>query len=213
MSLIVVEGIDAAGKTTVSKELGRRLDCPVKASGIQDFLLETKKVVDSSPERYLMPRLVYYLAMNQLVVNSSIDEIKKGPLILDRYIYSTQAAHNTFDELWCKGVHKEEIKILINAAKKDLAVPDAVIFLSVNSEQRQKRLLRRGSSKNNRLDLDEEIAWRTEEKFKGIANALTEEGRIKVAWIDTSGQDVDAVVGMSLQFVRSSQLRLTYMPV
>ena len=140
--LIVLEGIDGVGKTSVAAALKERLcqygekaviyeECEDKNSGfniIKPFIRENVSVHAS---------LFFYLA-SAIYKSEVIQQIlKKSWVICDRYIYSTIAYHKV------RGV---DVTSLLSLQKLPILFPDFYFLLIVKEDIRMKRIKARGNS-------------------------------------------------------------------
>jgi len=133
--LIVIEGIDGAGKTRVALEIVKR----IKELGIEviythePYTSPFSKALKQLPEKYLKPELeALALAADRYMHVKEIIEpaLKKGTIVVaDRYYHSSIAYQGA------KGASIKWIKILNNWAPK----PDLAIYLDVEPEEGLRR--------------------------------------------------------------------------
>jgi thymidylate kinase len=136
---IVIEGLDATGKSTLVGELAESLKatllrCPPK--------LEAPEFIDSDlrsyfDERPAVQRRAYYRAANLIASEQAEAALQSGHVVMDRYWTSTVAFaalddDSNLDEEW-HGCYPPEF-----------CKPDIVILLTVDEENRAKRMQERG---------------------------------------------------------------------
>ncbi len=136
---VVIEGLDATGKSTLVEELVKRLNatqlaCPpeLKALGLSDGDLRSH--FDNRPPVY---RRAYYRAANLIASEQTEIALQNGHVVMDRYWPSTVAFaalddDSDLDQEW-QGRYPPE-----------LHEPDAVILLTVDEENRKRRMCKRG---------------------------------------------------------------------
>ncbi|KAM0674444.1 hypothetical protein GVAV_002057 [Gurleya vavrai] len=130
--LIVLEGIDRSGKTTIAKKLASLYD-PSHIISFPNRKLITGQIIDSylSNKINLNAQTIHLLfSANRWEMNEKIFEMTSNKIVFcDRYFYSGVAysAAKGLDIEWCK--------------KPDLGLkkPDLVFFLDVKPEEVAKR--------------------------------------------------------------------------
>jgi dTMP kinase len=130
--LIVFEGIDGVGKTTIALKLKRVLkDRGIPVVFYEDYEL---KHPNFSPLKPLVKKIpitgshLFYLASSIYKSQEIKKLLKKYWVICDRYFYSTNANH------------KARGSTLKTETLSDLLKPDYVFLLTVNEKIRQKRV-------------------------------------------------------------------------
>ncbi|MEM0143307.1 MAG: deoxynucleoside kinase [Candidatus Parvarchaeum sp.] len=187
MVVIVIEGVDAAGKSEVTRRINEKIsDTKILKSSIRDEMMPAvKEVLNKNIDSSVESRFVYFLMLNQMVDN----EIKSDPnhyYVKDRSIYSTKAYHTAYNKYYNNGTGLNRIEMLYNAALISAVIPDFAVFLYVDEEERLRRLRRRDSSKNSLTDFETDVMRLVEEEFKKIAKTLIAEGKVKVLEIETT---------------------------
>ncbi|XP_034231123.1 UMP-CMP kinase 2, mitochondrial-like [Thrips palmi] len=136
--LIVVEGLDASGKTTVTHLLSKRLG-GVKMSTPGPQFAALRPFFDQQPNHI---RRAYYSLTNYAAALEINELLEEKPVILDRFWHST-AAYALAGEV-------DDVAMLPPAGDqiyqwpKDLKpYPEKVIFLQVTEAERMKRISRR----------------------------------------------------------------------
>lgn len=144
--LIVFEGIDGVGKTTLSKLLQNKLvkqefktiryeDIEEKNSGFNQIkpFIKTQVPINSS--------LLFYIS-SAIYKSQQIEKMLKHNLVIcDRYIYSTLAYHK---------IRKADMSLIPNIKKIPIRLPDFLFLIKVNDDIRLKRIKTR--SNNNCYD-------------------------------------------------------------
>lgn len=136
---IVIEGLDATGKSTLVAELAKSLKatllkCPPR--------LESPKLADGDLRLYFddrpaVQRRAYYRAANLIASEQAEVVLQKGHVVMDRYWTSTVAFaalddDSDLDQEW-QGRYPPELR-----------KPDIIILLTVDEENRAKRMQGRG---------------------------------------------------------------------
>jgi thymidylate kinase len=137
--VIAIEGIDGCGKSTLCASLVERL-----GPGAQ--LLQTppprmsrlRHVFDACDENV---RRAYYSLCNYSVAQDVIKAAALGPVVVDRYWYST-VAYALAQTNRCTLVNSN----IIPEWPQDLLRPSAVLLLTVGEDERQRRIDARGVS-------------------------------------------------------------------
>lgn len=191
---IVIEGLDAVGKSTLACKLANRLGaellvCPprLEASGLSGADLRSH--FDKRPAEQ---RRAYYRAANLVASEIAESALQEKHVVMDRYWPST-VAFATMDvdlngyQKW-KGLYPPELR-----------KPDAVVLLTVDEENRSKRMQKRGEpSTNEEQSLYEHVAHRN-----NILCAYREFNPIE---IDTSNSKPGDVLEAVLDALRSARL-------
>jgi thymidylate kinase len=138
---IVIEGLDATGKSTLVSKLAKSLNatllkCPPR--------LEAPKLMDGDLRPYFdkrpsVQRRAYYRAANLIASEQAEVALQKGHVVMDRYWTSTVAFaaldnDSTLNQEW-QGSYPLELR-----------KPDIVILLTVDEKNRAKRMQERDES-------------------------------------------------------------------
>ena len=136
---IVIEGLDATGKSTLVDKLATSLNatllqCPPKLEASEFTNGDLRLHFDNRPSAQ---RRAYYRAANLIASEHAESALRKGHVVMDRYWTSTVAfaaldADSSLDEEW-HGRYPPELR-----------APDIVILLTVDEENRTKRMQKRG---------------------------------------------------------------------
>ena len=191
---VVIEGLDAVGKSTLSCKLANRLgaelvECPPRLMAPELLAADLRNHFD---RRAAEQRRAYYRAAN--LVASEIGEIalQEKHVVMDRYWPSTVAfatldAESRGYEKW-QGFYPPELR-----------EPDAVFLLTVDEENRLKRMQERGEPVSiEERSLDEDVANRNK--------ILCAYRKFNPFEIDTSKREADEVLEVVLNALRSAKL-------
>ena len=135
---IVIEGLDATGKSTLVDTLATSLHatllkCPPQLEA-PEFVRDLRSYFDDRPS---VQRRAYYRAANLIASEHAEVALQKGHVVMDRYWTSTVAftaldADSNLYQEW-HGRYPPELR-----------KPDRVILLTVDEENRTKRMQARG---------------------------------------------------------------------
>ena len=136
---IVIEGLDATGKSTLVAELVKSLDatllqCPPRLEAPEFIDGNLRSHFDKCPS---FQRRAYYRATNLIASEQTEVALQAGHVVMDRYWTSTAAFaalddDSDLDQEW-QGRYPPELR-----------KPDIVILLTVDEENRAKRMHGRG---------------------------------------------------------------------
>ena len=136
---IVIEGLDATGKSTLVTELAKSLKatllkCPPRLEAPEFTDENLRAYFDNRPATQ---RRAYYRAANLIASEQAEVALQAGYVVMDRYWTSTVAFaaldnDSDINEEW-QGRYPPELR-----------KPDAVILLTVDEENRAKRMRKRG---------------------------------------------------------------------
>ncbi|XP_029451677.1 UMP-CMP kinase 2, mitochondrial [Rhinatrema bivittatum] len=166
--VIVVEGLDATGKTTLTQSLKDSLRAILLKSP-PACISQWRKIFDDEPA---LIRRAFYALGNYIVASEIAMESTKSPVIVDRYWHST-AAYALATEVSgglhnLPGHHHE-----VYQWPEDLLKPDLVVLLTLSPEERAHRLQGRGTEKTKEeVELESNILFRkkVEELYKRMEN-------------------------------------------
>ena len=184
---IVIEGLDATGKSTLVAELVKSLDatrlqCPPRLEAPEFKDGDLRSYFDNRPSSQ---RRAYYRAANLIASEQAEVALQKGHVVMDRYWTSTVAFaalddDSSLDQEW-QGRYPPELR-----------KPDAVILLTVDEENRIKRIQDRGDPvTTEEHNLAENIA--------GRVTILQTYRTFNPIEIDTSNLDPNAVLEVVLK--------------
>jgi len=207
MVVVSIDGIDAAGKTTLTKLLVENSNLNfvvVESSRRKDLFPEVREYLNQNIKDNIIARFVYFSVASLLALNEAIEHTKAGKnVILDRSFYSTIAHHRAFDRYYCNGEHLQVIDELSKATEKGMIKPDVAVFIYVDEKERLKRLERRNDSQNNKLDEENTAQEYAQEEFRSIAARLKEENIVKVLEIDTTHLNKQEVAKIVENYIKN----------
>ncbi len=136
---IVIEGLDAAGESTLLTELAKSLDAtflkyPPRLEAPEFMVGDIRPHFDNRPSTQ---RRAYYRAANLIASEQAEVALQEGHVVMDRYWTSTVAFaalddDSSLDEEW-QGRYPTELR-----------KPDIVVLLTVDEGNRAKRMQGRG---------------------------------------------------------------------
>ena len=136
---IVIEGLDATGKSTLVAKLAESfnatfLQCPPRLEAPEFIDGDLRSYFDDRPS---CQRRAYYRAANLIASEQAEVALQEGHVVMDRYWTSTVAFaalddDSDLDQKW-QGRYPPELR-----------KPDTVILLTVDEENRAKRMQGRG---------------------------------------------------------------------
>jgi len=213
MVVISIDGIDAAGKTTLAKLLVENSNLNfviVESSRRKDLFPEVREYLNQNIKDNIIARFLYFSVASLLALNEAIEHTEAGKnVILDRSFYSTIAHHRAFDRYYCNGEHLQVIDELSKTIEKRMIKPDVAVFLYVDEKERVKRLQIRDNSQNNKLDEENTAQEYALEEFRGIAARLKEENIVKVLEIDTTHLNKQEVAKIVENYIKNILLKTT----
>jgi thymidylate kinase len=213
MVIVSIDGIDAAGKTTLAKLLVENSNLNfvvVESSRRKDLFPEVREYLNQNIKDNIIARFLYFSFASLLASNEAIEHTNAGKnVILDRSFYSTIAHHRAFDRYYCNGEHLKIIDELSKAIEKRMVKPDVAVFLYIDEKERVKRLQIRDDSQNNKLDEENTAQAYAQEEFHNIAARLKEENIVKVVEIDTTYLNKQEVAKIVENYIKNIVLEKT----
>uniref|UniRef100_A0A8C6RRS6 UMP-CMP kinase 2, mitochondrial n=1 Tax=Nannospalax galili TaxID=1026970 RepID=A0A8C6RRS6_NANGA len=140
--VIVIEGLDATGKTTVTQSLSKSLKAVLLQSP-PSCISQWRKTFDNQPT---IIRRAFYSLGNYLVASKIAEESTKSPVIVDRYWHST-ATYAIATEVSGGLQYLPPAHHPVYQWPGDLLKPDLVLLLTMSPEERVQRLQGRGLEK------------------------------------------------------------------
>ncbi|XP_057622745.1 UMP-CMP kinase 2, mitochondrial [Chionomys nivalis] len=140
--VIAIEGLDATGKSTVTQAMSESLQAVLLQSP-PPCIGQWRKIFDDEPT---IIRRAFYSLGNYLVASEIAKESARFPVIVDRYWHST-ATYAIATEVSGGPQYLPPAHHPVYQWPGDLLKPDLVLLLTVNPEERVKRLEGRGLQK------------------------------------------------------------------
>ncbi|XP_043534353.1 UMP-CMP kinase 2, mitochondrial [Chiloscyllium plagiosum] len=137
--VIVIEGLDATGKSTLTEALRDSLQATLLKSP-PDCISHLRKTFDAKPP---LIRRAFYALGNYITGSIIARESEKSPVIVDRFWHST-AAYAIATEVSGKLENLPPPHHELYQWPQDLIRPDLVLLLTVDAEERVRRLEQRG---------------------------------------------------------------------
>ena len=193
---LVIEGLDATGKSTLATKLARHLRadllmCPgeIEVPGLSDG--DVRSYFDSRPP---LQRRAFYRAANLFASEKATLALNNNHVVMDRYWPSTfaySALDHGFDiDDKYYGIYPPEIR-----------KPDVVFLLTVNEDKRLERINTRGQHLTREEQDIEEALSRREDVLQRYRMFFPIE-------IDTSHLDSEAVLNSTLDALYDSKIIL-----
>lgn len=141
--LIVLEGLDGVGKTTTTQSLAEALKCKAWSSPINQISRETRGLVDATAFQTPLQRFDFYLAANLRDSKEFLEPTLQAgeSVILDRYSLSTVVGN-----LAIGAMLDDHPSIMADPnVAVDVVLPSTTILLTLNEQNRQKRVNERAA--------------------------------------------------------------------
>lgn len=165
--VIVIEGLDATGKTTLTESLRDTLGASLLRSPPQ-CLSPWRARFDLEPP---LIRRAFYALGNYITADQIGQEGKKTPVIVDRFWHST-AAYAIATAVSGPVCNLPGEGSEVYCWPSDLLQPSLVVLLTLDPEERKRRLRNRGQGKTNEeqeLDHNQLFRLRVEEAYRRIS--------------------------------------------
>ena len=177
---IVIEGLDGTGKSTLVVKLAERLDavqlaCPPLLKAPKLSKGDLRSYFDDRPPA---KRRAYYRATNLIASEQAERALQTHHVVMDRYWTSTVA---------CSALDPDDFEWEGGRYPPELRKPDAIVLLTVDEENRTKRMSGRGESPTSE---ERELAG----DAPGREAVLQEYRRFCPIEIDTSHRCPDSVL-------------------
>lgn len=137
--VIVIEGLDATGKTTVTQAVADALQAALLKSP-PACISQWRQAFDDEPA---IIRRAFYSLGNYIVASEIAQASARSPVVVDRYWHST-AAYAIATEVSGAVQHLPPAHHPVYQWPKDLLRPDLVVLLTVSPEERLRRIRGRG---------------------------------------------------------------------
>ncbi|NWH80098.1 CMPK2 kinase, partial [Piaya cayana] len=171
--VIVFEGLDATGKTTVSGSVKDTLNAVLLRSPPAS-ISQWRAIFDDQPAPI---KRAFYAAGNYILASEIARVSAQAPVIIDRYWHST-AAYTIATETNGKVQDLPPADDEVYQWPEDLLKPDLVLLLTVDPEERVRRLQRRGLEKTKEeaeLEANSLFRQRVEESYRRMVNPACQE--------------------------------------
>ncbi|NXA15985.1 CMPK2 kinase, partial [Sapayoa aenigma] len=171
--VIVFEGLDATGKTTVTQAVTDTLNGVLLRSP-PACISQWRIVFDDEPTPI---KRAFYAAGNYILASEIAKASTQAPVVIDRYWHSTAAytiATETSGEVQDLPPAHDEVY----QWPEDLLKPDLVLLLTVDPEERVRRLQHRGLKKTKEeaaLEANSLFRQRVEESYRRMVNPACQE--------------------------------------
>jgi dTMP kinase len=180
-TLITIEGLDGAGKSTLAEALagelatrGRRVELLREPGGVE--VSERIRALVKDPALSVSPRaeaLLYAAARAQLVDERLAPLLAEGTIVvLDRYVDSSLAYQGA-----ARGLGVEQIREINRFATGDLA-PDRTLLLGISPQAGRARQAERGEAPDRLEGEDAEFFARVAGAYDELAAADSERIRV-----------------------------------
>ncbi|NWR10734.1 CMPK2 kinase, partial [Paradoxornis webbianus] len=171
--VIVFEGLDATGKTTVTQAVKDTLNGVLLRSP-PACISQWRTVFDDEPTPI---KRAFYAAGNYILASEIAKASTQAPVIIDRYWHST-AAYTIATETSGKVQDLPPAQDEVYQWPEDLLKPDLVLLLTVDPEERVRRLQHRGLEKTKEeaeLEANSLFRQRVEESYRRMVNPACKE--------------------------------------
>ncbi|XP_067839841.1 UMP-CMP kinase 2, mitochondrial [Heptranchias perlo] len=168
LPVIVIEGLDATGKTTLTEALRESIQATLLKSP-PDCIGHLRKTFDAEPP---LIRRAFYALGNHITASVIASESEKSPVIVDRFWHST-AAYAIATEVHGKVENLPPPHHELYQWPLDLVQPDLVLLLTVSAEERVRRLERRGQMRTKEeieLEANSPFRQKLEETYRRMEN-------------------------------------------
>ncbi|KAM6912672.1 UMP-CMP kinase 2, mitochondrial [Xenentodon cancila] len=165
--VIVIEGLDATGKTTLTESLRDALGATLLRSPPQ-CLSHWRARFDEEPA---LIRRAFYALGNYITAEQIGQEGMKTPVIVDRFWHST-AAYAIATAVSGPAGNLPQEGSEVYRWPGDLLQPSLVVLLTLNSQERERRLRNRGqrmTDEEQELDHNRFFRLRVEEAYQRIS--------------------------------------------
>ncbi|NXX20556.1 CMPK2 kinase, partial [Podargus strigoides] len=171
--VVVFEGLDATGKTTVTQAVKDTLNAVLLTSP-PACISQWRTVFDDEPAPI---KRTFYAAGNYILASEIAKASTQAPVIIDRYWHST-AAYAIATQITGKVQDLPSAHDQVYQWPEDLLKPDIVLLLTVDPEERVRRLQLRGLEKTKEeaeLEANTLFRQRVEESYRRMENPACQE--------------------------------------
>ena len=170
MPFIAIEGVNGAGKSTVIENICRRFPGTLSVKSPMDGFMDALKDYFVRNPQSIVGRVTYFntaMGYTSDIVRNALAEDPKRLVLTDRYWYTTEASHLSWDSVYNGSKDRHELLEVMDAAKQYLTKPDLVVLIEVDDKE---RLIRVGGRNDGRND-----KWHRPENDAKLFNAFKEE--------------------------------------
>jgi thymidylate kinase len=193
----VLEGLDAAGKTSVASLLGDWADLSTIETPSPPLGEVKEGVLEFLPP---VSRLLYFMAANFDIADRYVRSNPHQTVLVTRYIWSTIAYHAAIEDI--------PVSVVVQPLKpllERLLLPEKVVFLKVGrAEQIRRMRMRNEAGLGRRLGLSDEFYSRLSRAYDATFSIV----QVPTVPIDTT----ELSIGETLNRVRS-ELRVPEEPI
>ncbi|XP_014812221.1 PREDICTED: UMP-CMP kinase 2, mitochondrial [Calidris pugnax] len=171
--VVVFEGLDATGKTTVTQSVKDTLN-GILLTSPPPCISQWRTIFDDEPAPI---KRAFYAAGNYILASEIAKASTQAPVIIDRYWHST-AAYTIATEINGEVQDLPPAHDEVYQWPEDLLKPDLVLLLTVDPEERVRRLQRRGLQKTKEeaeLEANCLFRQRVEESYRRMVNPACQE--------------------------------------
>ena len=206
---ILIEGGDAAGKTSTIESIRERIrSAPTELFNPENTIIlksptspfsEIWREIDKNPNIDTLTRYYFFRTAIQNDVNTVNRYLKNGfNVILERYIYSTEAFNVTLDKL--RPVEDEDYKCQNHLNYRGILKPDLGILLDVSDQEREKRIIKRVRS-------GKKLSWWESASFQHDLNQhlKTIAEREGLICVDSEHNSIHEVTGIIMELMHKKK--------
>ncbi|XP_005018632.2 UMP-CMP kinase 2, mitochondrial [Anas platyrhynchos] len=171
--IVVFEGLDATGKTTVTQAVKDALDAVLLRSP-PACISQWRTIFDDEPTPI---RRAFYAAGNYILASEIAKASTQAPVVVDRYWHST-AAYTIATEINGNVQNLPPVQDGVYQWPEDLLKPDLVLLLTVSPEERARRLEHRGLERTKEeaeMEANSLFRQRIEESYRRMMNPACQE--------------------------------------
>ncbi|XP_068792508.1 UMP-CMP kinase 2, mitochondrial [Struthio camelus] len=171
--VIVIEGLDGTGKTTVTESVKDALNAVLLRSP-PACISQWRTTFDNEPT---LIRRTFYAAGNYILASEIAKASTQSPVIIDRYWHST-VAYTIAAEINGKVEDLPPAHHEVYQWPEDLLKPDLVLLLTLSPEERIRRLQGRGLEKTKEeaeLEANSLFREKVEESYRRMVNPACQE--------------------------------------
>lgn len=203
---IVIEGGDASGKTSVIDEIKQKLSKnelkPLETSNTVILKSPTYpfsdlwRDIDKNPDIDTLTRFYFFRTAAQNDANTVNRLLSKNiNVILERYMYSTEAFNITLDE--ARNVQNPDFLCKEHINYKGILKPDLAFLLDISDEERNRRIFQRAKEKKK-------LSWWERPDFQHnlnerLRNIGQREGMIRVDSEHNTIENVSNIIATTIQ--------------